>query len=166
MKKTFTSLALSAGIFFSTMPSAQASVVAFLGQPATAVAAGLVYLTGGVVISSHHGVQTGAEGWGGRILRNMSTPVAIIGLVILDGDQAGEMSFTKVPLTSSSHQRFSKDEINTYNRELSQLNAIQQTLTREVANNPRTDINARWAQLATKLSPATLEIAAFNCEQL
>ncbi len=165
MKKLLLSLSLCFGLVTATTPKSDAAVGALISAPAVMTVGGVVALVGGVgfAVVAHRTEGAGMEGLFEYIFFGGAGLVtAGIGLVILDGDQQGELAFSRVAADSAAHSGFSAAEIATYNRELSRLNAIQQTISAEVAGNPRLNTQARWQVLGARLSPATLEIAGHN----
>ncbi len=171
MKKLLASLALSLGLIAGTTPKAEAVIGLIVSAPAVVTTGGVVAaLGGGTAVISLINLQRRdcPEDcvWNSIAFTLLGGAAAAVGIVILDGDQQGEIAYAPVSVSTAGHNQFSMAEIQTYNRELARLNAIQQTITAEVAANPRLDARARWLQLGARLSPATLEIAAFNGQQL
>lgn len=164
MKNFITSLALSFGMLLVTTPKSEAIVGAIVSAPAAITIGGVMALAG-VGTTTAVGTRVIRCDWDCSLTTAFYGIVATgVGIVVLDGNQAGEIAFAPVNTSSAGH--FSKSEIATYNKELTQLNAIQQTITHEVATKKNVDVNARWEVLGAKLSPATIEIAAANGAEL
>lgn len=163
MKKLFVSLAVCLGIMVSTTPKSEAVVGAIVSAPAVMTVGGVVALAGGIGFTIA-GARAEGNGFGGiieyMIYGGIGLVTAGIGLVVLEGTGTHEIRFNQVD--GSLGGGFSASEIETYNHELTRLNAIQQTISAEVAAAPRMDVRSRWQRLGSRLSPATLEIAAFN----
>lgn len=165
MKKLAAIMALSLGVLVTSVTPARAATALLLNAPAVVTIGALTSL-GGFTFSmaALRNIEVNGHNPTDQVVFYISRAATFLGLIVLDDDQAGEINFAPVSHMSAAH--FSKSEIATYNKELSQLNAIQQTITHEVATHKNVDVKARWEALGTKLSPATIEIAAFNSAEL
>lgn len=158
MKKSITTLLLTLSLFTVTTQKSHAVVGLLLGNPAVTAVGGLATLGGFVFMNDTSGdiAQNFRRGFGGLI-------AAVVGITLLSESQTAEIQFQ--PILSSP--RFTADELETYNSELSELNAINQTITAEIAANPKnTDSEALWNEYGAVLSPDTIKVAAYTSNKL
>lgn len=87
------------------------------------------------------------------------------GLVILEGDRAGELSFSQITNeTRDNYPELSDGEIEQFNQQvdLKKLNAISQTITMELAQVEKDEVEAAkelWLQYSQSLHPNTAKVA-------
>lgn len=88
----------------------------------------------------------------------------VLGIVVLEGEQT--IGFKEVSQEMLHLEGVSTEDIVIYNSELDELNAIHREITQEVADDSGVDVKARWQELGSYLSPATIDIAARNSDLL
>jgi hypothetical protein len=154
MKKFFMSALIALSLITIPTKNSEAAVGLIAGPAVTTVGA-LVTLTSGVGFALG---ETILNSWDLTIISvYMILPV---GLLLLDGEQT--VAFSEVNSTMTHLKSVSADEIETYNAELDQLNAINEQISAEVAADKNTDAKARWTDMSALVSPATLKIAGMN----
>jgi len=165
MKNAFFAFLLCFTVFAAQTQRSHAAIGAALSAPAAIVVGGVIAAAGAGSTAVCLGFNACIGGDGGTLdslMLLIYIPVAAVGLLVLDGEQAGEISFTAVP----SAQGFSADEVAAYNAELDELNAIAQTISAQAAADLHVDAKALWEQYAADLSASTVKIAALHAQQL
>ncbi len=160
MKKVFASLLLAFTLIFTPTHKSEAAVGGLLSLavsvPAVIAVGGVSTLVGGVAFLI--GDRTGGDT--GFVLFFGGGALLLLGIALLDGEQAIE--FAEVNPSMKHLQGISQDDMETYNSELDQLNAINAQITEEAAADRDIDAKARWSEMGEALSPATLKIAGLN----
>ena len=84
-----------------------------------------------------------------------------LGLIILDDNTVVDLEYQKIDESSADFSKYSQLEIDIYNAELEELNAIRKTIQLEVpADNKNFDQAASlWKEYSQVLSPETVMIA-------
>lgn len=87
--------------------------------------------------------------------------IAGVGLIILDDNTVVDLEFQEINSESEDFRDYTSLEIETYNAELEELNAIRKTIQLEVADDAKTidDAADLWKYYSEVLSPATIKIA-------
>lgn len=87
--------------------------------------------------------------------------IAGVGLIILDDNTVVDLEFQAINDQSEDFADYSTLEIETYNAELEELNAIRKTIQLEVSDESKTidDAAKLWENYSEVLSPATIKIA-------
>lgn len=169
MLRILASLAIALTLTLAPARRAQATV-GIVAAPALIAVGSIVALAGGVAFldGNFGGPLCKIKSFDGVLscvfFAMSGLVVAGVGLVILDGDQS--LAFSEVDASMEHLASVGQQEIETYNNELDQLNAINSQIAEEIATDSSTDGKARWADLGALLSPATLKIAALNGEAL
>jgi hypothetical protein len=87
-----------------------------------------------------------------------------VGLIVLDDQTVADIEF--MPLTAERAPQFDQGQLNIYNAELAELNAIRKTIQAETADSEALEDAAKlWNQYKAYLSPETVEIAEFQARQ-
>lgn len=136
----------------------QAAVGALAAAPAVVVAG--LYIAGtGAAVTGVATVMDVSEGGGGLFAFLMfmfiTGPIMLLGLVILDDEQAMEFS----PMEPAHGQKLglSADELRAYNSEIDQINALAAFVDAEVSKDekPSREYAAQlWTEVKGELSPA------------
>ena len=147
VKSAFLSFAL---ILALAVPRpSQAAVGLAVNMPALVVS-GIVTLSGASV-----GGLAGAIFEDGDVLR-ISLLLGFIGIILLDGEQ--EMAFAPLEAAGAQKLHISALELESYNREIDQVNALASYAAEELAklHNPTAeDSKMIWQRLQTEVSPET-----------
>lgn len=159
MKKFFSTLVLSLSLMMAVTPRANALVGIYIGSTAVMALGGLVAATGGVWIAKGPADHERAAGRGFSLKGLL---FIINGIILLDGDQAGEIEFTAM----ESSEKFSEKKVAIYNSELAELNAIHQTVQAELEAGSAANGQQLWAEYGSALSQETLEIAGHVGQKL
>ena len=88
--------------------------------------------------------------------------IAALGLIILDDNTVVDLEYQPIDLLDTeAHSNFSLDEIQMYNAELEELNAVRKTIQEEVSAQG-TDLEqakALWDEYSQALHPSTIKVA-------
>ncbi len=141
--------------------------LAFRSKPVKVI--GAVGLAGGAVVGIY-GYATALTAadlgavLGGAILTGYGAIIAGVGLVILDEKQIADIEFQPIDVGRSElYQGFSRQQVETYNSELAQLNSIRQTMIAESNELGDTaDAETLWKNYSQYLSKDTVLIAQKN----
>lgn len=100
----------------------------------------------------------------GAVFMYYGVIVAGVGLVILDEKNISDIEFKAIDVNRPEYYTgFSREQVETYNNELAQLNSIRQTMIAESNDTADTsDAEALWKIYSSYLSPATVKIAEQN----
>ena len=84
-----------------------------------------------------------------------------LGIILLDDKTVAEMSYATIDLSDpDSYQGLSKEEVQIYNSEIEELNAIYKTIGAEINSESTVeDVAALWESYREFLSPATVKVA-------
>lgn len=170
MKTKFTTLMMAFAIFFTmnvvTANKAEA-LVGFAFKSKVIKTLGAVSTGGGVgifglgVLIAKVGSGTAALGW--AIITLVYGPIiAAVGLVLLDDNTVVDLEYQPIDLLDTqAHSNFSLEEIQMYNAELEELNAVRKTIQSEVSDEGTTLDNAKalWDDYSQALHPSTIKVA-------
>jgi len=100
----------------------------------------------------------------GALYTGFGMIIAGVGLIILDDHRIADIEFKAIdPNQPDLYAGFSRQQVETYNAELDQLNAIRQTMIAETSDEANTaDAEDLWKKYSTLLSKDTVEIAQRN----
>lgn len=100
----------------------------------------------------------------GAVLISYGIVIAGVGLVILDEKNISDIEFKAIdPNRPEYYTGFTREQVETYNSELAQLNSIRQTMIAESDNTADTsDAEALWKIYSGYLSSDTVKIAEQN----
>jgi hypothetical protein len=161
MKSRLLTLVMAFSVFFmSQLMTAQKSdaAVALIIKNKTALTIGAIGL----------GINGGAYGLAalGAFSFNLGSAIAFavsvvtfggISLLVLDDKTVADMEFSEMNL---DNKNFSIDEIQMYNAELEELNAIRKTMQEEIADKGTLEqANNLWEEYKEMLHPSTVKIA-------
>lgn len=108
-------------------------------------------------------VGTGVNALGWALVTLIYGPIiAAIGLVILDDNTVVDLEYQPIDLLDTqAHDNFSLDEIQMYNAELEELNAIRKTIQSEVNAEGKDLVEAKtlWEDYSQALHPSTIKVA-------
>lgn len=90
--------------------------------------------------------------------------IAGLGLVMLDDQTVNTINF--LPITNDQYTQYSPAEIQSYNQELEELNAIKDTIELESRNQDESYIKQLWIEYSKNLSESTLKIASDQANRL
>lgn len=87
--------------------------------------------------------------------------VLFFGLIVLDNNNVININFNPITEESYDYSHYTKSEINIYNDELEELNAIKNTIQDELEQNEIASSNQNnlWITYSVNLSPETVKIA-------
>lgn len=106
---------------------------------------------------------------GSALLLTMGTAfVGAVGLIVLDDKTVVDIQYRPIDyLNTEMAENFSLDEIQMYNAELVELNAIRKTIQAEMTDkNTVKDANRLWNSYKDVLHPATIKIAELKAQEL
>lgn len=85
-------------------------------------------------------------------------PIVVgLGLVLLDDQTVTSIDF--LPITQNQFDQYSLEEIEIYNSELEELNAIKDSIEQEIENKDDQFARNLWKSYSHNLHPATIKIA-------
>jgi hypothetical protein len=103
----------------------------------------------------------------GAIWTGYGVIIGGVGLVILDDKNISDIEFKALDANRpESYVGFTREQVETYNSELAQLNSIRQTMIAESSDEADTaDAEVLWKKYSAYLSNDTVQIAQKNAAQ-
>lgn len=171
MKKKLLTLMMALSIFatsnFITTQKAHA-LVGFVFKSRVIKTIGAIGTGSGVGV---FGIGVLISQFGAATISNLATAIvtliygpiiAALGLVILDDKTVVDLEYQPIDLLDTqAHSNFSLDEIQMYNAELAELNAIRKTIQEEVSEQGQSIEKAKalWDDYSQALHPSTIKVA-------
>ena len=177
MKKKLTTLMMAFAIFFTMNVTTATKAEALVGF---AFKSKVVKTIGGIGTGAGVGVfgiglliaKFGAatmSNLGAAIVTLIYGPIiAAIGLVILDDNTVVDLEYQPIDLLNTeAHSNFSLEEIQMYNAELEELNAVRKTIQSEVSAEGKDLEQAKtlWENYSQALHPSTIKVAEKNAAE-
>lgn len=151
---------------FSSRPS-QAAIGAIVAAPAV-VTGGLVIAGLGAGTTLALAVTAGPNDLGAGILMMFFTlPALALGLLVLDGEQG--ISYSPVSLKDATRLGLSAEELNSFNQEIDQVNALASYVDSEVAqmkDATEDDAAEIWKDVKNEVRPETFSALVKITKQL
>lgn len=169
MRNKFLSFFMAFSIFLASnlvvTPKAEALVgLAFRGKVVQAIG-GIGVVGGAAIFTSGYIAGVTATNLSGIVWLVVGATYGLaiggIGLIILDDNTVVDLEYQMIDENSADFSKYSQLEINTYNSELEELNAIRKTIQAEVPADSKDFDQAAslWKEYSQMLSPATVMIA-------
>lgn len=176
--KRFYSAALAVMLLIGTLsysPKAEAAVGLILKNRTTliisAISAGLSGISAGIAALGGGAVA------GGGVLLIPTLPIwgslgfvvfGALGIILLDDNTVLEMSYSPIDVNQPELYRgLSLEEVEVYNSEVEELNAIKKTIQAEITDESSVDdLNALWNSYKNFLSPETVKVAEYKATQV
>ncbi len=159
-------LVLAFCVFVGNTPRADA-VVGLIIKNRTAKVVGGVMTVGGV--ATFFGSMLASSFVGATVsiaVMMVSVPVAACGLVVLDEKNA-DLNFSELTEQDASKIGATLQELNVYNTEIDELNAVKAEIESRVTDNSSDDeINGLWQEYKDTLSPETLRVAGLVAKKV
>jgi hypothetical protein len=157
---------LSFYVFVGNTPKASAAVGLIIKHKTARVVGGVMTVGG---VATFFGSMLASSFVSATIsiaVMVVSVPVAAVGLVVLDEKDA-DLSFSELSEEDASKIEATAFELNVYNTEVDQLNAVKVEIESRVTDETSTEeINCLWQEYKDKLSPETLKVAGLVAQKV
>lgn len=164
--RLFLALALSFFVFVGNTPKADA-VVGLIIKHKTARVVGGIMTVGGV--ATFFGSMLASSVVSASItiaVMVVSVPVAACGFVVLDEKNA-DLKFSVLDKGEASQIGATVAELNVYNTEVDELNAVKEEIESRVTDTTSTEeINHLWLEYKDSLSTETLKVAGLVAKKV
>lgn len=149
---------ISCALIFTMVAPARASLgMGFAAPPAVIAGVAAIGVSGGVAYGGYRLIKNGKTAAGIAVLL-LATAGAFIGVLLLDGEQ--EAKFSELSLDSAEDLGITASELEIYNSEVEQVNAIAREIGSELNRQGSESAElARdlWIELGTQVSPETMK---------
>ena len=108
----------------------------------------------------YEGLREKDESCGRCVFQKMMGGIFLIGGIVILDDETQQMSFTQVELSHfKDNEQITTEEIEIFNSEVDQLNAILQDIALLKSENQQLNLQLAWQDYAQYIAPETAKIA-------